>query len=202
MTMSRIIERAKAISLLRSNQLLTLVGDGGGKTCRGSYGGAVATIRIHLILTVQSSAQGPDPRSYRAEAYAMAALVLAVVILPESFNLPRPCQFEIYLYSDNQGLVDRIVKMKTWKSLYPSATLMPEWGVLSIIMDYLPRLLSDPLIQHVKGHQYEDAPVHTLPLPAQLNCEADALATESLDAIPEPIPIVPVYPSSVYQLDV
>jgi hypothetical protein len=79
---------------------------------------------------------------------------------------------------------------------------MSEWDLLSIIMDYLPRLPSDPLIQHVKGHQDDDAPVHTLPLPAQLNCEADAMATASLEAIPDPIPIVPVYPSAICQLDV
>jgi hypothetical protein len=107
----------------------------------------------------------------------MAALLLAVVILLESFCLPRPCQFAIHICSDNQGLVNRIVKMKSWKSLYPSATLMPEWDLLSIIMEYLPCLPSDPLIKHEKGHQDDDAPVHTLPLPAQLNCEANAMAT-------------------------
>jgi hypothetical protein len=116
------------------NQLLTLVGDGGAKTCRGSYG-AVVAIGIHRILTVQGPATGPDPRSYRAEAYAMAALVLAVVLLLESFHLPRPCPFQIHLYSDNQGLVNRIVKMKQWTSLYSSATLMPEWDLLSIIIN-------------------------------------------------------------------
>jgi hypothetical protein len=54
-------------------------------------------------------------------------------------------------------------------------------------------LPSDPLVQHVKGHQDDDALVCTPPLPAQLNCEADALATESLEATPAPIPLVPVF---------
>jgi hypothetical protein len=132
----------------------------------------------------------------------MAALLIAVVLLLESFRLPRPCHFATHIFSDNQGLVNRIVQMKSWKSLYPSATLMPEWDLLSIIMDYRPRLPSDPLIQHVKGRQDDDAPVHILPLPAQLNCEADAMATASLEEISDPIPIVPVYPSATCQLDV
>jgi hypothetical protein len=132
----------------------------------------------------------------------MAALLLAVVLLLESFCLPRPCQFAIHIFSDNQALVKRIVKMKSWKTIYPSATLMPEWDLLSIILAFLPRLPSDPIIQHVKGHQDDDAPVLTLPLPAQLNCEADTMATESLEAIPAHIPIIPVYPSAVCQLDV
>jgi hypothetical protein len=41
-----------------------------------------------------------------------------------------------------------------------------------------------------------------LPLPAQLNCEADALATLAINAIPSPIPIVPVFPSVMCQLDI
>jgi hypothetical protein len=154
-------------SLLLGNPLLTLVGDGGAKTCRGSYG-AVAASGTRRILTVQGPVAGPAPRSYRAEAYAMAALLIAVVLLLESFRLPRPCQFAIHIFSDNQGLVNRIVKMKSWTS---------EWDLLSIILDYLPRLPSDPLIQHVEGHYDDDAPVLTLPLPTQLNCEADAMAT-------------------------
>jgi hypothetical protein len=64
------------------------------------------------------------------------------------------------------------------------------------------RLPTEPLVQHVKGHQDDDALVCTLPLPAQLNCEADALATEALESIPAPIPIVPVFPSAVCQLNV
>jgi hypothetical protein len=80
-------------SLLRMNQLLTLVGDGDAKTCCGSYGD-VAAIGIHWIFTVQGPAPGPDPRSYREEAYAMAALILAVIILLESFCLPAPASLK------------------------------------------------------------------------------------------------------------
>jgi hypothetical protein len=68
----------------------------------------------------------------------MAALPIAIVLLLESFRLPRPCQYAIHIFSDNQGLVNRTVKMKSWKSIYPSATLMPEWDLLSIILQYPP----------------------------------------------------------------
>jgi hypothetical protein len=61
---------------------------------------------------------------------------------------------------------------------------------------------SPPLVKHVKGHQDKEAPVATLPLPAQLNCEADALAIAALLAIPGPIPQSLVFPSAVCQLDV
>jgi hypothetical protein len=92
-------------ALLRTNATLTLVGDGGAKTCRGSFG-AVPAIGVIHIMTVKGPATGPDPRSYRAEAYAMAAIVLAVTILLATLS------FSIELYSDNQGLVDHISKMQ------------------------------------------------------------------------------------------
>jgi hypothetical protein len=157
--------------------LLTLVGDGGAKTCRGSYG-AIAALDAQRILSVQGPVTGPDPRSYRAEAYTMAALVLAIVILVDSFSSHCLCTFTIHhLFSDNLGLMKHIAQMQHCKTLYLSTALLPEWDLLSVILEYMKRLLSEPLVQPVKGHQDDDARVCTLSLPAQLNCEADALAT-------------------------
>jgi hypothetical protein len=72
--------------LLSSTSTLTLVGDGGAKTCRGSYG-AVAALDSIRILRVKGPVSGPDPRSYQAEAHAMAAVLLSVVLLHQV--LPR-----------------------------------------------------------------------------------------------------------------
>jgi hypothetical protein len=86
--------------------------------------------------------------------------------------------------------------------MYPSNALKSEWDILSVILDYIP-LLPVPLsVQHVKGHQDKEAPVSIRSLSAQLNCEADALATEALLAIAAPIPMSLVFPSAVCQLDV
>jgi hypothetical protein len=122
----------KNSQLLSTSNLLTFVGDGGAKTSRRSYG-AVAALDARRILTVQGPAAGPDPRSYRAEAYTMAALVLAIVLLLESFSLPRPSRFAIHLFSDNQGLVHRIIKMQHCTTLYASTALIPECDLLSVI---------------------------------------------------------------------
>jgi hypothetical protein len=73
--------------LLRRHPILTRVGDGGAKTCRGSFG-AVAAIATIRILTVAGPVAGPDPRSYRSEGYAMAAIVLAITILLDTLSLP------------------------------------------------------------------------------------------------------------------
>jgi hypothetical protein len=52
-----------------------------------------------------------------------------------------------------------------------------------------------PLISHVKGHQDRDQPFLELPVIAQLNVEADALATRKLDEFGDIHPIVPFDPS-------
>jgi hypothetical protein len=106
------------------------------------------------------------------------------------------------LFSDNQGLVDTITKMMEWETLYPSNALTSEWDIISVILAYIPQLPSPPSVQHVKGHQDKEALVATLPLPAQLNCEANALATAALIVIAAPIPQSLVFPSAVCQLNV
>jgi hypothetical protein len=75
-------------------------------------------------------------------------------------------------------------------------------SVECVILELIPQLPVQPSMQHVKGHQDKEAPVSTLPLPPQLNCEADSLATEALITIPSPIPQCLVFPSAVCQLDV
>jgi hypothetical protein len=92
--------------------------------------------------------------------------------------------------------------MQKWANQYPSTALLSEWDILSMILEFLNKLPSVPLVQHFDGHQDNDQPVHLLLFPAQLNCEADDIATSALKAIPSPIPIVPVFPSAVCQLDV
>jgi hypothetical protein len=106
------------------------------------------------------------------------------------------------VYSDNQGLVDTITKMKEWATLHSSNALASEWDILSVILDLIPQLPVNPSVKHVKGHQDEEATVASLPLPAQLNCEADALATAALLAIAASIPLSLMFPSAVCQLDV
>jgi hypothetical protein len=132
----------------------------------------------------------------------MAGLVLVIIILLDSFSLPHPCKFAIHIFSEKLGLVKRITKLKNWKKLYLSTALLLEYDLLSVILEYMKRLPTELLVHHVKGHQADEALVCTLPLPAQLNYEADALAMAALEYIPAPIPSVPVFPSAVFQLDV
>jgi hypothetical protein len=153
------------------------------------------------IVRVKGPVTGPDPRSYRAEAHAMAAIVRSIVLLHKAAPHQADHYSALEVFSDNQGLVDTIAKMMAWETMHPSNALESEWDILSVILDYIPQLPVPPSVQRVKGHQDKEAPVATLPLPAQLNCEADALATAALIAIAAPIPQSLVFPSAVCQLD-
>jgi hypothetical protein len=86
--------------LLSSTTTLTLVGDGGAKTCRGSFG-AVAALDSICILRVKGPVSGPDPRSYRAEAHAMAAILLCVVLLHQVVPHQAIHYSILEVYSDN-----------------------------------------------------------------------------------------------------
>jgi hypothetical protein len=132
----------------------------------------------------------------------MAAILLCIVLLHHIDPHQADHDSVLKVYSDNQGLVDTIKKMRKWKTLYPSNVLASEWDIILVILEYIPQLPFPPSVQHVKGHQDREAPVASLPLPAQLSCEADALATDALIAIPAPIPQSLVFPSAVCQLDV
>ena len=65
--------------------------------------------------------------------------------------------------------------MSKFPKIFPNTTVESEWDCLAQILDSL-QLLQHmaPSIHHVKGHQDDDTPYEQLPLPAQLNCDADA----------------------------
>jgi hypothetical protein len=195
------ISLPEIFALIQVSSTLTLVDDGGAKTCRGSFA-AVAALDSIRILHLKGPVAGPDPRLYRAEAYAMAAIVLCVVVLYDALPVPPSSYAALDLFSDNEGLIKKVNAMIQWEHHYPSNALLSEWDILSVILEYIPRLPMPPTIKHVLGHEDKDAPISTLPLAAQLNCEADALATSALKAIPSPIPQAAVFPTVMCQLDV
>jgi hypothetical protein len=58
-----------------------------------------------------------------------------------------------------------------------SLTLTSDWDVLNEIRHSTHLLPFRPTVQHIKGHQDRQIPYQYLPLPAQLNVDADAAAS-------------------------
>jgi hypothetical protein len=82
---------------------------------------------------------------------------------------------------DNLGLIKRVnhAMNRSWDN--PNHCLSSEYDVESGIVDILNRLPLKLTCLHVKGHQDGDAPVAELPWEAQMNCHADACATNCLN---------------------
>ncbi len=78
--------------------------------------------------------------------------------------------------------------------------LHSEYDVVNQIFRLLQEYTATPEINHVKGHQDNKIPYVSLPLPAQLNVDADSLATKELHDRPNLIHHVPLFPDSKVQL--
>ena len=63
---------------------------------------------------------------------------------------------------------------------FPNETLEPDWDIINEIVSLIKN--SKQSIEWIRGHQDEKMPKERLPLPAQLNCEADELANAAQEA--------------------
>jgi hypothetical protein len=82
----------------------------------------------------------------------------------------------------------------------PNHCLSSECDLESGIVDILKRLPVTFSCNHVKGHQDANTAVADLPWEAQMNCHADACATDYLENWSEPSKIVPFVPASKVSL--
>jgi hypothetical protein len=103
---------------------------------------------------------------------------------------------------DNQGLLKKQQSFRKFALAKYSAALHSEWdAVISVynLMDKFPNL---PVLAHVYGHQDLDTAYDDLPLDAQMNTEADALATKELEEFSTTLHHVPFDPESRVMLSI
>jgi hypothetical protein len=79
-------------------------------------------------------------------------------------------------YLDNQSVIKRIDNALHMQNTYPNRRLLPEQDVIDEIVATIRQLPTEIKITWVKGHQDDGQDYSQLPLPAQLNCDADHLA--------------------------
>ncbi len=183
---------------LSKNETLYLASDGGAATNKGSYGW-VLQVGLLPIARGKGRAQGSDPRSFRAEGYGMSSGLLYLLQIHRFYGIQRNRTTANKIICDNQGLLTRIGNSTTWKYMTPNVTLRAEWDVESTIVDSYKQLGIPFTLVHVKSHQDDDGPVTGLTMEAQLNVQADALATEALKDAPT-YPKVSLFPTAQCQL--
>jgi hypothetical protein len=165
-----------------STTQLLVVSDGGCKDKVGSYGFVVANATTgKRIWKASGRVWGNDITSYRAEAQGMlAALTFMLTFVHHHCNGKAECT--IKHYCDNESLVQETEWSRTWSE--PSDSLKPEYDLLRGITEIRKELQACAAKYRrngwVRGHQEDTTPYHKLPLEAQLNVDADKLATAEI----------------------
>jgi hypothetical protein len=107
------------------------------------------------------------------------------------------------MYCDNLGLVFKVNYHLSFRLALAQAALHSKYDVLIAIHKLLKDFPELPDIRHhVKGHQDNDIDYCDLPLLAQLNCDANVLATHELREYPVTCDHVPLLPSAKVQLTI
>ena len=78
--------------------------------------------------------------------------------------------------SDNQELINRMTEHKNYKHPFPNETTKSEFDVTEQIYLTACEANINATYEWVRGHQDDRAPIKELPIKAQLNIKADALA--------------------------
>ena len=149
---------------------------------QGAYGWSLCTCREERAATGMGPSRGAVMDSYRAECSGLLSILRFLIRLAEFTARFEP--WAGVIGTDSQSMLDRLfIKTSPCShSDHPARTLaeldplLPEWDLLVEIQISL-KLLPDVAVVYVKAHQDEKRPVEQLPLMAQLNVEADALAT-------------------------
>jgi hypothetical protein len=152
-------------------------------------------LRLEALESLQ------NPRSYRAEGYGMIGGLLFLRHLRLYCGHLQLLPLH-KMYCDNLGLVTKVNKLLSFQLAPTQAVLHSEFYVLATIHDLLRDFSLTPAISHVKGHQDNHKPYEDLSLPAQLNYDADVLATGELQNYPATCIHVPLLPPAIVKLTI
>ena len=182
-----------------------LASDGSAPEEKGSFAWIISDNLGRRLARCKGPVQSQRISSYRAEAYGVLS-VLRFLVRLRAFHIPEDMHnrdFSIHtLRCDNEGLTIKINRIKEYQKIYPNSTLDSEWDILAEIRTTILQLGAvAPTVEHILGHQDKDKPYQELPLPAQLNCDADKMAADFLkDNQDINFKNAPVFPGSGCQL--
>jgi hypothetical protein len=112
-------------------------------------------------------------------------------------GIPLQSQFRHYI--DNTSVIKRKGQEERRKYHIPNHTLSPDWDVIKMLAITNTELPTNET-HWVKGHQDLDMEYDLLPLPAQLNCDADFEAGQFQQHHAQPRPKAPMLPSTQAEL--
>jgi hypothetical protein len=131
------------------------------------------------------------PGSFRAESYGMFSTLLFIHIYCKQDDLHLHKITILKFYCDSSSLIKRIDSHRNQSWTNPSKCLASDYDLESAIIEMIAILPITIRFSHVKSHQDDDTAIHLLPWEAQMNVQADHLATDYLDNYTEPSKIMP-----------
>jgi ribonuclease HI len=164
-------EEERFAEIMTSEEIVTIVSDGGLKTDGGF--GWVAAVDEEIIAKCHGAVRGSRDQlsSFRTEATGM----FSAMRLMSSIAKQIRSQIKISAWTDNEALVKRITMMREFDSI--SANLRNDPDIYCGIRNAIKRL--DVIeVGHVKGHQDETG--QTLSTIEKLNVMADKLASKAV----------------------
>jgi hypothetical protein len=103
--------------------------------------------------------------------------------------------------TDSQSLLTRIATETSQVTLHPNDTLVSNWNITHEIQHHLQQFSFSTTLEHVTGHQDKDTLSDDLPLLAQLNVDADVLASQYMIDHSVTTSGVPRLTHNLYQLE-
>ena len=186
-----------------TNNHFYLASDGSAQGYKASFAWVLSTTDGTRLATCSGPAFGAKPNSYHAEGYGILSCCRLLHHINKISQHGPTHSFT--LLCDNLSMVNKSNALpKNMDDIHPNDTMEAEWDILAEIWTTLLSLpeTSRPSIQHIKGHQDDKKPYAELPLPAQLNCDADKLADQYITAFPnKDYSWVPLLPASGAQLN-
>ena len=173
-----------------------MASDGSAPTGKGSFAWVLSNTQGTRLAQGQGPVFGRKISSYRAEAYGILA---GLRFLRRVQQIHTSSIHNLHWVCDNKGLISKLKKLRKYTTHYPNSTMDADWDALHEITLNCPTNLH---LRHIKGHQDQTCEYDELPLQAQLNCDADALATQYLNNYPDQDHTrVPILPSNGAQLE-
>jgi hypothetical protein len=169
---------------------LLLVSDGSSFESKSmSFGLAIGSAYTGRTLVENLGPSFGRPSSHRAECTGCLSGALLLYHLQQFTQITRTISVPVVAISDNQGMIHSLQDRATYKTVYPNATLQPDWDLLEEIhATYSKTNIQSLTYRWVRGHQDEQiragntststAPPTKLTPEAKLNIQADALAGE------------------------
>ena len=169
----------------------------------GSFGWVICDKQKQRVARASGPVRGYCLTSYRAEATGMLSVSRFLLRLAE-YTALSPSTWHTTYVCDNNALASVVNKMLTFIRRVcpveqaedlpmPLNPLIPDWDILSELYCTI-CTWEHLLVVHVKGHQDSNLAYAKLSLPAQLNVDADKLASAYHDFDPDPKPWAHVMP--------